>query len=293
MSFVQREISVTLSQLDGSSSSGNRYTIELKGYRCEVVVKNPGGSNGMGMLQLMIWGMSESDMSRFSTNMRKTLTIRGDTIAVSVGDTGGSIYQIFEGTILSAYADYGQQPEVPLVISAQSALIQSVKPANPTETSGQFSVKDVLFSLAKDAGYVPSWHGSEIFKRDQYLHGSAVEQIKQLCDIAGVVKRIENGMMVFIPNGTVDPVSVISIGEGTDCDIVGYPTFNLTGITVRMQFNPNVWGLRKVNVNTSLDRAKGEWIAVAITHELSTFKPNGAWFTTAMLTTQALVLAAR
>lgn len=98
MPFKQRAIKVNFFRATGTLSDGVSTSVELTGHRCEAIVLPIGPTLAAGNAALRIWGMKMADMRSFSTDALNALAVRKDQVTVSVGDVGGNIQQIFEGT---------------------------------------------------------------------------------------------------------------------------------------------------------------------------------------------------
>ena len=119
MTFKQRELGVQFILRKGALDDGQSTILDMSGHRAEAIIDNPGGGLAIGMLHMRIFGMRLSDMNSFSTDGLNALAVRGDQVTVTAGDVGGRVQTVFEGTILSAYIDFGASPEVAFTVSAQ------------------------------------------------------------------------------------------------------------------------------------------------------------------------------
>lgn len=290
MTFRQRALKMRLTMREGALSDGVSSSVELTGHRAEAVITNPGGGLSVGLLALRVFGMKLSDMNSFSTDGLNALAVRGDSITVSAGDVGGRIQQVFDGTITSAYIDFGAQPEVSFNVQAQAGFLYKVRPAPPNSYEGTVDAALVIESLAKSIGFAfENNQGVSRMLSNQYLSGSVIEQIHAVANAAGIAHSIENGVVAIWPADGTRSDQVVQLAPGRG--LVGYPSFTPTGIAVRAEFNPDVVLGSWVEVDTSLAKAKGKWRTQAVTHELSTLMPGGPWFSTCQLTKSGLYVA--
>ncbi len=285
MSFRQRAIRIRFILVD----SGGNEVIDLTDHRCDAIVQNPGGGINVGMLQLRVYGMKQTDMNILSTNGLHPLAVKQNEVFVSAGDVGGNIQQIFSGTINAAYVDYSDMPNVSFNVQAVSGFYHQIAPIAPNSYKGAVDVASVIQSITKSMGFAFQNNGVTAKVKDQYLPGTAIQQIKRIAEASSTIVSIENNTVTIWPNGSYRDSDVVDISPSTG--MVGYPMFTPYGITVKHEFNPHVVIGRKVNVTSSEARASGGWATQFVTHELSTLAPNGPWFTTMNLTENTLYVS--
>ena len=71
--------------------------------------------------------------------------------------------------------------------------------------------------------------------------------------------------------------------------LVGYPTYNDIGFSIKVEFNPDMINGRTVNLTSIIPKANGKAPIQESVHELSTLTPDGPWFTTVVLSPSAYV----
>ncbi|WP_304305877.1 hypothetical protein [Pseudacidovorax intermedius] len=286
MSFEKRALQVTFRLADMKFTNGADQ-IDLSGYRVEVEVDNPGGFLSMAGLQMRIFGMALSDMNTLSTDGRGILGIRNDQLAVSAGDEGNPLSQVFDGTIGTAFIDYESAPEVPLIVIARTGILWQAKPVSPNSYRGPVDAAKLVGDLAGAMGYAFRNHGiSGLMVTNPYLPGTLVDQIYAVARAVGVSVSISNGTVEIWPNGGRSEGAVIEIGPETG--LIGYPSFTPTGIRIRSQFVPALTAGRVVNLTTSVTRSQGEWVVQSVRHRLSSMAPKGPWFSECFLVKEGL-----
>jgi len=251
--------------------------IDLRGHRCEAIIENAGGNLSLGRMQLRIYGMSAADMNRLSTSHLMPMEVRGDAISLSAGSSDKGLAKVFDGTVLSACVNYQGMPDVAFDIYAQVGFLYQAKPAASNSYQGAADAVVIIESLAKQMGFAFKNNGVNAVLVDQYLSGDLIQQLRTVTEAARIPCSIENGVVTIWPNdqGTDDSALEISPSTG----MVGYPTFTRAGILVTTEFRPEVTLGRKINVQTSVEKARGEWRVQNTRHELSTLIPQGPWFT--------------
>jgi hypothetical protein len=289
MSFVERAIDVQFTLAEGTLQGDNNI-VTLTGHRCEALISNPGGDNMIGSLQMRIFGMKAEDMNKFSTAGANPMSYKNNIVKVSAGDVGGQIRQVFEGTIIRSAINYNTAPDVSFNVTAVSAFFAQVAPTSPNSYKGEVDVATVIESLAKSIGYAFFNNGVSVVLNNQYLSGSAIDQISTIANAARIPVCIENGAISIWPNdGTRDGLEV---DLSPETGLVGYPEFTDIGFAVRSLHNPDIVNGRKVRVRGSqVEKANGRWVTQTVMHELSTMAPDAPWFTNANLIQQGLYVS--
>lgn len=288
MSFVAREIELTFRLRDGGLNDQNQDTVSLRGHRVELILAQAGGILTLGELQLRVFGMKMTDMNKFSTNQLHALAVRGADISVRAGDAIRGIKKIFDGTIIAGVVNYSGAPDVAFDLNARPGYLFQVAPAAANSYQGSTDVGTIVAALAKQMGYGFENHGVSVQLSNPNLPGTLVQQLKSVCNAARVICKIENGIVSIWPNGSAFGEDFLEISPGAG--LVGYPVFTNTGIQIVTEFNPEASLGRRVRLDSSVEKARGEWVIHSMRHELSTIYPQGPWFTTMRLAKEGLTL---
>ena len=283
MSYKQRALRI---QFAGESAG----VIDLVGHRAEAIIGNDVGIGSPAILQLRVWGMRQQQMDAFGTGGLNALATREDMVTVFAGDVGSRLRQVYEGTIFAAVADYGAAPEVSFNVSAQSAFFHRVAPAAATGIQGSGDVVEMITAIASPLGYVVQSNGVTARLADQYLSGSAIDQIYTIADAARIGISIEGKVIALWQNGGARDGVEIDLRPETG--MIGYPTFTPTGITCRAEYNPDMLIGRRVKLASMVPRTSGTWYTQSVRHELSTMMPGGPWWSTIQLSDASLYAAA-
>ena len=280
MTFAQRQIN-----LQFSSAS---QTVNLKNLRCHAVIQQAGGFMTAAQLELRVWGMTLDQMNQFSSTGSNMIALSGLQVTLFAGTVGGSIAQVFSGSLRSAYIDFSSVPDVCFVVSAQSALIDKATAAAPNSYPGAANAETLIQNLATQAGYTFSNpNNAHAVVTNQYTSGSLIAQIETIARAAAIPGAIEGKTITIWPNnGTRDG---ITINLGPANGLVGYPSFWEAGFVVKSEFNPIIVVGRTINLTSVIPKANGPWPIQVVTHELSTLMPDGPWFTIAKLSPAAYV----
>jgi|GEM_PF-6439506 len=285
MSFKERQINLILKKTDGSES------ITLQGYRSEANVFYPSGI-GAAALNLKIYGMSLKEMMAFTYFGTKQGQSSGTTIELYAGNAGERLVLLFDGPITRAYPCF-EAPEAYLIIKASNHYVVGSQgiDATPSSVPNGMDVAARMKNLADRIGYdfENVANSVQIQLHDQYLHGSVIEQIKQLATAAAIPYTIANNKVTIWANTGTNDGTVIEIGP--DRGMVGYPTFGDSGLNIKCEFNPNLIHGRQIQLTSQLTIASGTFTISTVRHELSTYTSDGSWFTTVQTSAFPLLTA--
>ena len=277
MTFALRQISVQFSTADGAVTN-------LEGLRASIVTKNAGGEYPVAQLQMRIYGMTLDQMNQFSSNGANFVADQNLGVTVLAGDQGSVLGQLFAGGIFSSYIDFGSIPDVAFVVAARAGMYQQANTVAPNSWQGTQNAEDLISSLTATLG--SEWRfenpqNAHAIIQNQYVYGSALNQIQKIIRVSNFASRIENNTITIYPNdGAIDDV-VIDVSP--DNGLVGYPTYYESGFIIRTEYNPDMLIGRTVNLTSQIPKANGTWQIFDSTHELSTLTPDGPWFTTVKL----------
>jgi hypothetical protein len=272
MSFVQRQIKLQFANDQG--------VVELDGLKCAATIAQFGGLLGQGQLQLSVWGMSIDQMNQFSSVGSVPAVVTSNAVTVSAGNVGGAITQVFSGTIVRSFPDFANAPDVCFTITATAGYYQKAQTLGAKQYAGANNAEAIIQALAQASGLVFSNpNNAHAVIRDQYVYGSAVDQINQVAKAAAIPVEIANGTVTIWPNNGLRDDVTINLGPDTEPPMVGYPTYYEAGFIVTSEFNPTMLGGRNVNLTSSIPKANGTFPIQTVSHQLSTLTPDGPWFT--------------
>ncbi len=280
MSFAERTIDLTFQLAEGQFGENLGKSVKVSGLRCEVSINNMLGES-LNAVQLRVYGMSEARMSQLSTLGIKPGATPKNIVTIEASNSSGGMSQVFQGTMANAWTDYRGAPEVSFNVEAYAGLHEQVKSVAVNSYKGTADVATIIESLATSMGFSFTNNGVTAKLSNPYFAGSAVTQIKDCAQHAGIAYDISNGVVSIWPSGGVrdDVTFLISPGTG----LVGYPTFYNMGIAIQTEYNPDIFNGRKFQVQSSIPQACGTWYCMVARHELSSQTPNGPWFTYAQL----------
>ncbi len=288
--FTQRQINVTFSLAQGNfSGGGGANTVTLSGLRASARIVKAGGPSDCTM-QLRVWGMTQSQMNQLTTlGVRVNLQPKNGVV-VQAGDQVNGFGTVFVGYILSCYADYSAQPDVPLIVSANVGLPDAVIPTQALSFRGPADVATIMSGLATLTGKKFENNGVNQKLPNSYYPGTAFEQMRKVVRDAGISwNGGDNGVVAIWPKGGARGGAVPTISAATG--MISYPAITDYGLSVRTRFNPNVAFGGKVQVVTTLQVAgatlSGTYNVYGLDHDLEAQMPKGKWESTVLCSNPA------
>lgn len=278
MAYTKKKIKVTITLAEGKFGDTGSNELVLENLRISANILTYNG-DAQGQLQLQIWGLPLTIMNQLTTIGPIMTQMRNNRIVVAAGEDGGQMPVVYEGVISGyAYADFMSTPEVPFNIWALSAAFEAVKDGLPKSFPSEAKAADIMEAIAVEMGKTFENNGVDvILPAGSYYSGSPLTQVKECARDAGVYWEVEGNKLAIWPkkNG-VRKGDAIKIGPGNG--LVGYPVFSPSGIMVMTAFNSDLRLGGKVEIDSSLEVAKGEWCIYKIIHTVESEMPGGQWF---------------
>lgn len=278
MSFSRKQITVSITLGLGAFGSDGSNTVTLTGHRAVVNITNAGGDS-MGALQLRMYGLPEGVVNQLTTIGPINTEIRDKNfVTILAGDNLGGMSEVFVGTIDQAWGDYQSAPDVSFNVTGFAGLIDAVKPVSPSSFKGPIDVATIMQSLANTMGVGFEGNGVHAMLSNPYLPGTAWQQVQEAARAADIRFALDRGVLSIWPKSAARNGGIPVVSPGTG--MVGYPAFSSNGMSLNMQFNPNVQIGGRVRVEgSSVGMANGLWNISSIAHNIESERPNGAWFT--------------
>jgi hypothetical protein len=269
LSFTQKAITYTISLASGGGMTTH------PGLRSTCEITNAGGPS-FGTADITIYGMTLSEMNSLTTLGTNVNVVHDNKISVLAGDSAGNMSLVFKGTMILAWVDAQNMPEVCFRIHAMGGAYEAVMPSKPTSVQGSGDVATVMGQIAQKMGMQFENNNVNVKLQNLYLSGSYRQQMLELVEHAGIQGFIENGTLVIVPNGKARNGGGVIASKQTG--MVGYPTYFQGGIIVTMLFNPALRLQDKIQVQSELTPASGSWVIFNLVHELDAVTPHGRWF---------------
>lgn len=299
MSFSKRGLSFVITLGDsGGGFSGGATTLSLSGLRSRITAQSCIGGDAAfaGNALIQIWGMKPEDMARLSILGFDQAKIGNNTIEVNAYDIGqNNDVTVFSGGIFNARINYNAMPDVSLELECYATLNIQTQAIAGTSAAGSSDVAAMLQGIcaACDPPLTFVNHGVTAVLSNHAVGGSPAQQIEDICLAAGICYMPQVGTLTIWPKDqSIDGV-VITTGPGLG--MVGFPEYNMLGLDVTMEFNPQVQLGRQLTINSTAEAGPvipglpgTYWINI-VSHDLSCELPGGPWFTHASVSNQQIV----
>lgn len=272
-----------------------------KNLRISATVNKAGGLT-MNTATINIYGLTLDQMNQLSQLKQPIASARTNTITLSAGDTETGLATVFTGNITESWPNMEGAPEVFLAISAQTGVVDALRPIPATSYSGPTDVATIIAGLAEQMGLGFVNNGVSVILPTPYFPGTARDQANAAASAAGINIAWDDGTTnqqggtannPTVPSGTQAgsglPKIIIYPKGGTiggqvplispETGMIGYPTVTPAGIIVQSVYNPNLAFGGSFECKSSLTIANGTWGIFNLSHELESELPGGKWIT--------------
>lgn len=300
-SFVERAIDVTIRLGTGSIGQTGFNTVKLSGLRVLTTVQK-GGFPSMDQASIRVYGVPPSVMNAVSTlGVTLPMARLNNTVLVEAGDAVNGMAVVYQGYLSNAWQDFSEAPETALNLTGSGGFAEALAPSQPISVEGAADVATIMQSIAGRMGWAFENSGVNVKLSNPYLSGSALKQAHDLARAANIEMYADTStnpvtLAIWPKTGTRGgQVPLINAASG----MVGYPTFQSNGMSLRTLFNPNVrlggqivvessvggapttiTGSKLVPDGTQSGGPSGSWYVIGpLVHDLSAQVPGGPWFT--------------
>ncbi|HEM8611050.1 TPA: hypothetical protein U2Q68_000782 [Citrobacter amalonaticus] len=269
--YNQRSLRFEFTNETSSFDKKGNNTISISEVRSTVSFQSAGNLFGT-QVNVSLFGLSMELLASLSS---KAMGLFGsDTERISmkiyVGETA-----IFVGYMTSSIANM-TAPNSALMITATANADLQNKPSPPFSFNGATPVTSVITAICKAAGYSPYITGLDgIVATNPHYEGSIFNQLEKLCDDFEIAMSVASPTITFWPQKEKkdDVIPLISPEYG----LIGYPIFSNGGVMFQTQFSTLLTTGRNVKLTTSLPHASGTYNLTSVSHELSSWMPDGPW----------------
>lgn len=270
--YNQRSLRFEFTNETSSFDEKGNNTISISEVRSTVSFQSAGNLFGT-QVNVSLFGLSMELLASLSS---KAMGLFGsDTERISmkiyVGETA-----IFVGYMTSSIANMNTAPNSALMITATANADLQNKPSPPFSFNGATPVTSVITAICKAAGYSPYITGLDgIVATNPHYEGSIFNQLEKLCDDFEIAMSVASPTITFWPQNEKkdDVMPLISPEYG----LIGYPIFSNGGVMFQTQFSTLLTTGRNVKLITSLPHASGTYKLTSVSHELSSWMPDGPW----------------
>ena len=300
----QRAITAVITLGQGTFGQSGASTVILDGLKAEVTIQKA-SSPSFDLAEIRLYGVQPSIMNQVSTLGVPFPQVRtNNTVQVQAGDLVSGMGIVYQGYLSNAYQNYDGMPETMLELIGLGARLQALVPASPTSYPGPADVATIMSGLADQMGLAFENSGVQVQVQlsSPYFAGTLLQQAKKCAEAANIELTIDTGedpptLAIWPKTGTRGGlIPLISAASG----MIGYPAFSSNGMRFTTLFNPNIRIGGLIQMQSSLGTAllysnpakptpetivaggpNGIWYVRSVTHELSSWVPDGPWFTTA------------
>jgi hypothetical protein len=274
--YAKRAITLTFKLGKGQFGETGADTVTLQGLR---VIFESEWSNldSQPKALIRIYGMTLSQMNKL-TVAGNAYTVRQDKVQVDAGDVGGNMITVFVGTIIEAYPDFREAPNAAFMVTAISGGELNLKPVQPVTFSGPTPFATAMQKILQPSGLTHEDNGVNAVLQSPYFPGSTMAQVSRALRAAncfGVLDTMSNTVATWPKNGSRGgDAAVISPATG----MIGYPEFQRARIRLRNRFDGTLHPPgTKIQVESQLDAARGNWTVINEDLALSSEQPGGPW----------------
>lgn len=295
-SFTEKLLTVTFtlgtdqqSQQQRTFTGTGKSSLSLSGLRAHARISRA-GAPVKGELDLQVWGMTLSQMNDLITQAQIAQPLTGPNfVTVEAGDAEGGQSLVWSDAILNGWIDL-KQPEVSFRVTSMGGQLPAMTPAPGLSYPGSVAIASVMSTLAQRMNLTFENHGVNGSLRQPHFFGTAYEQARQCAEEGGFNMTVDNGVLAIWPAGGARNPSV-TVALSPDTGMIGYPTFNPVGITVKTVYNKDITFGGQIQVTSQIAQACGVWSVQRIDHDLSSLLPRGPWESEILATKLGVIVA--
>ena len=278
--FTAKRLRFTFSLANAAATfeGTNSNTFVVTGLRAAVHM-NGSGFPAFPEARAVINGLKQDDMNALTALSFQMEGVTRNVFIVDA-DSGDGWSTVFAGEIVEAGPDYSNMPAVGFHILARVLFFFSINPAPVTAYTGATSVASIVSNIAARMGKAFENNGVTTVLDSPYLPGTLAEQLRSVCQQAGIDCYNDPAGNVIAITPKYQPRRVPRWVLSPAIGLVGYPKLESRGyIQARSVFNPAFRFGGPVRIEGSdLPRANGDWMIGVLSHTLESETPGGAWF---------------
>ena len=279
-SLLSGGISGLTGGLISGSIGGNQ--VNITGLRASVHIRNAGA---LPTCDLRVWGLPPNVLNQMNSLGLKLNIIAGNLLTITAGDNINGMAPVFDGVIMQAYADYENQPDVPLIIIG--SLGGLVLGSTPTTYPQGFSIVEAMTTLAQKMGLTLNNAGNvNVQLPPMYVSGSPMVQIRKLARAAGISFGISpTGALELFQKGQArTDTGTIIVSKATG--MIASPSFTQSGVIVKTLFNPQIRQYSTMTIQSNVLQSIAGFGATAVSNQyminqidldLEAQVPKGQW----------------
>jgi hypothetical protein len=273
----QLRVTLILAKAGNQFQSGGN-TLVLTGLRMTATIQAV--VRFANQLDLNIYGMLAADMNALTVIRWGAANNSFDNNIVMVEANGGNGWQqIFKGTIFEASPQYQQMPDVSFKIQARFGYYAGITPGTVLSYANGVSVAKAAQTIVTAMGFKLENNGvTATLPAGSYFPGSQWDQFTALMTASDTDFYTLSDTIAICPKNTPRQ-TLPTIQLTPQSGLMGYPRIEVAGIAFECLFDPGLNQGGPVTISGSdVPAANGTWTPYTLTHELSSVKPGGPWF---------------
>ncbi|MDR2226867.1 MAG: hypothetical protein LBE52_12825 [Providencia sp.] len=278
MAFNRKVIKITLvlGGKEESFTSDNKNKLSATGLRISAEVTNGNGAPSPSA-RVRVYGLPIETMSKLLRIKWREVTALKNSITIEAGEQGGDLVTVFKGGITFAYPDLAEAPNVSLVITAQTAVLENMQSTAAESYESSQDVINIMGNICQRMGYTLEGNGVSQKLDNVYLCNSDIKKIQWLAESANLDLYIESNHIAVTNKGQPRKIKIPVISPETG--LIGYPTPTMQGIQFQCFYDPLVRFGGLVRINDSLiEICNGDWLIYGVRAMLETESDSARWF---------------
>ncbi|MFZ4835755.1 hypothetical protein [Rouxiella sp. Mn2063] len=247
-------------------------TITISNVKATATIQSSGNLFGT-QATVVIFGLGLDLISALSSKAMGLYGANNESVSIKIFVEDVAV---FVGYMTSSIANMNQVPNASLMITATANADLQNKSASPFSFKGATSIKHVIESICTAVGYKPLITGLDgAMVSNPHYEGSVFQQLEKICYDLNVSMSVTPPNISFwtTKQKRDDVIPLISAEHG----LIGYPIFSNGGLMFQAQFSTLLTTGRNISMKTMLPHADGEYNLSSVTHELSSWMPDGPW----------------
>ncbi|TNH43745.1 baseplate hub protein [Photorhabdus luminescens] len=269
-------ITLTLSGKNESFISDNKNKLSATGLRINAEI-NYGNGAIAPHARIKAYGLPMETMEKLLRIKWNDIKALRNNVAIETGEQGEELSQAFKGGITFAYPDFGDAPNVALVIEAQTAVLEKMTPTYAESYEGEHDVVNIMGNICKRMGYSLESNGVSEKLSNVYLCNTDIEKVKWLAEAANLRLYIESNTISVTKKGQSRTLKIPVISPETG--LISYPSPTMIGVQFKCFYDPLVrfGGIVRIT-GSQISICNGDWLVYGIRTILETEQDSAQWF---------------
>lgn len=277
-SWQQRQLQARLTLAEGEFKDKAGNTIIISDLAMSAKIEKLGAPD-FGKATLEIYGLPLNVMEQLSTLAMQPLYTKRNFLQLFAGDEYHGMSECFNGSIVTAGADFNSAPDIKFKVDAQIGYFGSVTAQGENVIAGSQKAADFIKRQMESAGFTFENQGVSTSIQNAVFSGSPIEQARQCAHQIGAELLLDDGLAILMQNGAQRKGTTPKLSATSG--LLGYPVMTNNGITCRAIYDPAFTFGGAVEIETAVPKCSGVWRITKLEHELScNLDKEGKWEST-------------